>query len=534
MIASKSLRWQLQSYYALLLLVTSGTLAGLAIHWIKQSERHRYDSKLREVQHLIMPTLKAVEAENPEQWKLFEPIANNSSGPRPNRRHGRGHRPDFNPGDRDFEPSGRPEARRGGPPSGEGFPGRRGRPGRPDGPPGNQGFGRHGRSPRQAPRALDNLIEEGYYFGLISFEGEPLRKSSNFPDDLNLDIDYTGKKGDFIIDDKGFRHLVHREPGSTISIIGYPKALLSAYIQRRQWILIGVSSALFVTATLIGSFLIRRALRPIGDIQKTADHIANGQLAARINEEAQQRNEIRNLSENLNQTFSRLESMFERQKRFTSDASHELRTPIAVILGYCQMALEKGRSPDEIREAVQACRRAGERMKNLTNDLLELSRIESGEISFELSDCSVREIAEEALELVEPLASDKGITLHEEIEEVSIRANGDRLWQVLVNLFNNAIRHTPNGNSITLRSKTGDGRLNLAVIDEGEGIPAQDLPHIFDRFYRVDHSRNRQKGGSGLGLAISDTIIKAHGGTIDVQSEIGGGTTFTISLPLAT
>ena len=508
MIASKSLRWQLQSYYALLLFLALGTLTALAIHWMRESERHQYDSRLRELQHILMPILRAKAPEDSEQWKLFSPISSNERSQFSDRSRGGPGGPDRGP--RRGGPGGRPPS---------------------DGPQGPKGG--PGGNPARRKEALDELLNEGWYFGLVSFEGEPIRQSRNFPEDITLSFDTSSKEGDIIVDDNGYRHLVHREPGRVISIIGYPKSQLAAYMQKRQWIIIGISSALFAIATLLGRLLIQRALRPINDIRTAANKIAEGELSARIDEDAQNKNEIKILSENLNETFSKLETMFERQKRFTSDASHELRTPIAVILGYCQVALEKGRSPEQIREAVQACRRAGERMKNLTNDLLELSRIESGEISFEFASCSVRDFAEEALELVEPLAAEKNITLREDLEDAKFNGNSDRLWQVLVNLLNNAIRHTPPGNAITLKCRSEGGDLKIEVIDEGEGIPKQDLPHIFDRFYRADLSRTRQNGGSGLGLSISETIVKAHGGTIQVQSEIGTGSTFTISLPLA-
>ena len=256
-------------------------------------------------------------------------------------------------------------------------------------------------------------------------------------------------------------------------------------------------------------------------------------MSRRIAPSTQPDNEIGKLAQNLNHTFSRLESMFDRQLRFTSDASHELRTPITVILNHCQHALAKPRTPEEYQAALRACQRAGDRMKNLTTGLLELSKLETGEIELAFADCRLGEIAEEALELVEPLARSKGVALKDDVRPMTIHGNGDRIWQVLVNLLTNAIQHTPTGKSVTLRTEREGERVKVSIIDEGEGIPQESIPHLFERFYRVDGSRARtqQHGGFGLGLAICDTIIKAHQGAIYVESQPGIKTVFTIELP---
>ena len=173
-------------------------------------------------------------------------------------------------------------------------------------------------------------------------------------------------------------------------------------------------------------------------------------------------------------------------------------------------------------------------MKSLTSDLLELSKLEKGEVGLVLAACSMGEVAEEALELVEPLSAGKGVVLKSEIRDFSIKANADRIWQVMVNLLNNAIRHTPSGKSVTLKTECDDREARISVIDEGEGIPEESIPHLFDRFYRADSSRQRtqEKGGFGLGLAICDTIVKAHQGSIKVESTPGVETRFVMILPL--
>jgi len=475
----RSLRWRLQSYYAILLLLALVVLTAISIYWIRESERNRYDNQLREARHTLIPAIRVNEASDPSHWKLFKPIETSRGSFR-----------------------GPPMIKKGGGP------------------------------PDLSSEGLDQLLEDQWFFGGISHDGTPLKLSRNFPEALQVPLPPAWHKGDVLTESDGYRLLLHWEPWGAVTVVGYSKAWHARDMWKRHWPIIAISLFIFLVATALGWLLIGRSLRPLQAIQEAADLVGKGELSARISRKSQADDEIGELSTRLNQTFTDLQAMFERQKRFTSEASHELRTPISVILGYCQVALEKDRSPEQIQDAIQACRRAGIRMKNLTNDLLELARLESGEVEFEFSACSIRDVAEEALELIEPLAAEKGVTLREEISDATITANSDRLWQVLVNLLNNAVRHTPTGKSITLKTFTNADRLEIQVIDEGEGIPAADLTHIFGRFYRVDSSRNRKTGGSGLGLAISETIIKAHGGTIEAESQVGRGATFIVRLPL--
>lgn len=485
-----SLRWQLQLYYFAILSVTLIILTGLTIHWMRESELNKYDSRLRDLQRFIIPLM---------------------AGPYP--------------GAEDLFIK-QPESV---------F-----RPQYPGSPPHPHSGNHHSTDRKQGPHQqggkphliVRNTLKEGWYFASWSKNGRLVAASLNYPDHAKPDIRLDFNEEAVIRDYQGYRQLVSRSMHMTSIVIAYPRELLDAAANRRAWIIIGFSTLLLLVSTFIGWLLIGRALRPLHSIQNTANEISKGQLSERITPTTVH-NEIGELAENLNQTFSQLETMFERQARFSSDASHELRTPISVILNHCQHGLSRERSTEEYRDTLNACLRAGERMKSLTTNLLELSRLESGEVQLERSPCSLGEIAEEALELVEHLAGEKGITLKGEIEDVTIHANGDRIWQVIVNLLNNAIRHTPAEKSVILRTEKIGQQAKISVIDEGEGIPAESIPHLFDRFYRVDPSRVRsqKEGGFGLGLAICDTIIKAHQGTIQVESTPGIKTQFIIFLP---
>jgi len=238
------------------------------------------------------------------------------------------------------------------------------------------------------------------------------------------------------------------------------------------------------------------------------------------------RSKVTRARSEIGQMQGELQDVLEREKSFTSETSHELRTPIAVILGHCELALDQDRNPEQILEAVKACQKAGERMKSLTDDLLEISRLEEGKVDLELSECSIREVAEDALDIVESTASRKGVVLKDELCDATVMANGDRLWQVMVNLLNNAVRHTPEGKKVTLRVESKDDQLVIAVIDEGAGIPAEGIPHLFKKFYKGED------GDTGLGLAICETIIRGHRGTLTVESEPDVETRFVATLPL--
>jgi signal transduction histidine kinase len=218
--------------------------------------------------------------------------------------------------------------------------------------------------------------------------------------------------------------------------------------------------------------------------------------------------------------------------RFTADASHELRTPISVILTQIQLALSRERSPEEYRKTLETCGRAAERMRVLVNQLLELARVDSGEFSLLKEKCDLSRIARESLDLLEPLAMQRNVKLKHALEPVMIRGDALKLGQVIINLLNNAIHHNPEGTEISLSVQQSDSHATIKVKDTGAGIPPEALPHIFDRFYRVDKSRARGKGNSGLGLAISKAIIDVHDGTIRAESEVGKGTEFVIVLPL--
>ncbi len=320
-------------------------------------------------------------------------------------------------------------------------------------------------------------------------------------------------------------------PGDCV-LVGRSIAADAAGLRQLAWWLSGVGGAVLVLGLAVGAWLVRRALRPIQDISTTAGHIATGTLKQRINT-SDTESELGQLAEVLNSTFARLDAAFTQQARFTADAAHELRTPVTVMLTHAQNGLDANCNCEEHREAFEATRRAAQRMRRLIESLLELARLDAGQEAFRREPFDLALVARECIELVSPLAEERRITIQAELPDGSCFCNGDadRIGQVITNLLTNAIVHNNPGGEVRVHAQRENGSVVLTVADNGPGIAPEDLPHIFDRFYRADKSRSR--GGTGLGLAISKAIIEAHGGCIAAKSEAGAGASFMCKLPLS-
>jgi two-component system OmpR family sensor kinase len=234
----------------------------------------------------------------------------------------------------------------------------------------------------------------------------------------------------------------------------------------------------------------------------------------------------------LNSTFARLEAAFANQARFTSDASHELRTPVSVILTQTQTALSRERSAAEYREALEACQRSAQRMRRLAESLLELARLDSGQETMKRERFDLPAVVRESVELIGPLAELRGIEIRCDLAPAECVGDATRIGQVVTNLLANAIHFNRDQGTVSVKTGTQDGQATLVVADTGIGIPAEDLPHVFERFYQVDKSRSRLQGHTGLGLAISKAILEANHGTIAIASEPEKGSTVTVKLPL--
>jgi heavy metal sensor kinase len=295
--------------------------------------------------------------------------------------------------------------------------------------------------------------------------------------------------------------------------------------------LLGIGAGVLALALGVGRWLIGRAILPIEQIGAAAGRISQGNLSERI-PVPDNGAELGRLAAVLNSTFARLEAAFERQRQFTADAAHELRTPLAVMISETQTALARPRCADEYRETVEGCLDTSQQMRRLTESLLTLSRFDGGNDPEPRTQVDLRQAVRTVIERLSPLARAKGIAIRADLSAASVLSSPDRMSQVITNLLTNAIDYNRPGGEVAVSTATASGSALLIVADTGVGIAEADLPFIFDRFYRVDRSRSRAEGHTGLGLAICKAIVEAEGGAIEAESKLNAGTTFTIRFPL--
>ncbi|MFQ5673270.1 MAG: sensor histidine kinase [Nitrospinales bacterium] len=290
--------------------------------------------------------------------------------------------------------------------------------------------------------------------------------------------------------------------------------------------------AILGVATLVGFFMARRALNPVSKITQTARDISSGHdLSKRIPVPPAQ-DEIGKLVVTFNDMLERLENSFVHMRQFSSDASHELRTPLTVLKGQSELTLNKVRTLNEYQEVLSSNLEEINYMSKVLEDLFALSKADEDKIRFDCKPMDLGTIIEEVCKHAEVLADEKNIEIVIAYLEPA-RINGDavRLRQMIWNILHNGIKYTPPGGRIKVSLQNKEDAALLTVEDTGIGISEENLPNIFNRFYRVDKARSRSEGGSGLGLSISRYIVKAHGGRIDVESQLGKGTKFKVSLP---
>jgi heavy metal sensor kinase len=279
-----------------------------------------------------------------------------------------------------------------------------------------------------------------------------------------------------------------------------------------------------------GLFLARRALKPVDLITQTAKEIEEHDLSRRI--EVKTKDEMGRLANTLNQMFDRLKKAFDSQKQFTGDASHELRAPLAIIQAEATLSLQKDRTSSEYKQSLQAISQESEYMGKIIDQLLTLARADSGNDHMIMEHLSLTGLLRDIADDLNIICRDKELALNTNFDrEVAMNGDPEKLRRLFINILDNAIRYTPRGGSISILL-TAEGQTAFVTIsDTGIGIPADDIPYIFDRFYRVDKARSRAEGGSGLGLAICRNIVDSHGGEISVESRIGEGSIFTVKLP---
>jgi len=298
------------------------------------------------------------------------------------------------------------------------------------------------------------------------------------------------------------------------------------------WIVIPVAILL---AGAGGYLLARRSLSPVVMMSAQASRIGSENLYERLKVQ-NPRDELGQLAGSFNELLDRLNESFERQRRFVADASHELRTPVAILCGEAEVTLgQEKRTEQEYRESLQILREEAKRLKHVVEDLFTLARADAGQHPLAPSDFYLDELAAECAKNVRTLAAAKQIAISCEARaELPIRADEALVRRMLMNLLDNAIKYTPPGGSVSLRSSEENGRYRVSIEDSGCGIPAELQPRIFERFFRADKARSRGEsdgGGAGLGLAIAAWIAGAHGGTVELTRSTSEGSVFAVFLP---
>lgn len=517
----KSIKWRLQLWYGLILVVV---LAGFGIT-AYQMERSRQFLKIDDELHQRVEVLKSA-------LRRQQPRGQNANRPflgQPPRRQNMGERP------------------LDGPPPGQ-FPE-------------DEPQGQNARPPLKfsLPQEAAHFFEAGdpheFYFSIHTRDGKEIAGSTNQPQRTYSYVTstYAGGPANIVqiiggqIDQaKGLSVIINPTPPKVSSFAHYRGIFESLpsgesiavgcsvlpelqELHRTALNLTAVGGLILLVGLAGGWWLVSRSLKPISSISATAVKIAAGDLSQRINV-AEAESELGQLVAVLNSTFARLETAFAQQKQFASDAAHELRTPVTVILTQTQTALNRERDAASYKQTVEACQRAAQRMRKLIESLLALARFDAGQEVLKRLRFNLARTVSECAEHVQPLADERGVKIAVEVEPLEITGDPERLAQVITNLLTNAIQYNHPDGQVRVNLESQNGLAVLRVVDTGQGITAEDLPRVFGRFYRGDSSRTGA-GNAGLGLAIAKAIIEAHGGTLEVASMENVGTTFTVRLP---
>ncbi len=326
--------------------------------------------------------------------------------------------------------------------------------------------------------------------------------------------------------------LVAQPEGTVVGTMQLASPLTTVDEAQRALLVLLLSGGLIAVllAALVGWTTAAAALRPLEQVTETALQITRADdLSLRIPLSGPAQGEVGRLIIAFNETLERLENLFETQRRFLADVSHELRTPLTTILGNLDLMRKMGQLDAESLEAISS---ETQRMKRLVQDILVLTQAESGRLPLARNELELDTLVLEVFQQSKVLAQDRVEVRLGQEDQARVMGDRDRLKQVLLNLMSNAIEYTLSGGSVTLGLACVGDWARVTVSDTGTGIPQDELPHIFERFYRVDRSRKRTgQGGAGLGLSIAYWITRSHEGRLEVASEVGKGTTFSVWLP---
>jgi heavy metal sensor kinase len=387
---------------------------------------------------------------------------------------------------------------------------------------------------------LDEISQIGELYQVFDANGELIAQSHGLarhgvptrpPQELGFEIRYgAGGTPDFPVRLAWQKVTI----GAHALILGVadPQRKFEGVLSAFTTVLLLSTPVILALATGCGVWLGRRALAPVARITDDARAITESNLSARL-AVPDSRDELQQLSETLNDMLGRIEQSFSRTRQFTADASHELRAPMTLIFTAAQYSLRRARSREELVDGMQKILCESQRTKALIDDLLLLARGDAGKesVTLEMIDGGplLRDAAGQAAGMA--AAKDISVSLHLVADMLPVRANEAQLRRLLLILIDNALKYTPPGGRVTIQGSADPTDVTISVADTGAGISSDDLPHVFERFWRADKVRSREAGGTGLGLTIAKQIADLHGAHLRVQSEVGRGSVFTLRLP---
>jgi heavy metal sensor kinase len=380
----------------------------------------------------------------------------------------------------------------------------------------------------------------GHYYQIVSLTGEVLTRSPSLGlAEVNLPIVLDAPK------EPVFETVIgpNSEPVRLISqkvefvtatlLFQHGETLEHTYqlVASFRKIVIIIFPVTFAVLCSLGLFIITGwAFRPLKKFSEKISHITEESLGDRI-EEKELPKELKPFAGSFNTMLGRIEGAFSKQKQFLSDASHELRTPTSIIKSFCEVTLGRERKADQYKEAIGKIGNTVNRMCDIINRILVISRMDSKTIHFKPARIDLKEMVKDVMRLMESSAENKGVKISLDGGNVCVRGDREGMTEVFTNIVENAIKYNKEGGRVEIHIGAENGSGSVTVTDTGIGIAPDETERIFDRFYRVDESRGVTVG-SGLGLSIVRTIVEAHGGTVEVKSEPGVGTTFKIQMPL--
>ncbi len=379
------------------------------------------------------------------------------------------------------------------------------------------------------PQLVEGDLDPLFYWIAWTGDGELIRQSANVPDGVPIPEDASTRT---LLRTRGeFREAYHQIPRGNSVLAGVSRDAVVGSLRSLKIALATGGGVVFLAIMVPAWWLTGRTLRPIQTISESADRIINGDYSERI-DTGGVRSELGQLAGILNESFARLDEARKQQLRFTADASHELRTPLSVIIADGEFALRRDRDSEHYRKTIHSSVASALHMREVIEGLMEISRLDTLGIDLETEETDLSSLAAECVELLAPLARSAELSFRLELGIAPCEGHCPKLRQVIINLLGNAIQHSPSSGWIAVRTGVSPDEKSvfLTVEDSGDGIAAEDLPYVFQRFYRSDSARS-DSSRTGLGLAITRAIVEAHAGSIRAESPAGMGGRLTVEMP---